>query len=143
MMTLQPGQDVVLDGPWFLRADFDREGADLVILGPDGQQIIVRDYFNQADPPDIRTADGIVLQGEAATVLVGPRNDGPEFAQATDIAQVEPIGTVETIEGEVEVTRADGTKETLRNGDPVFQGDVIETAGGGAIGIVFADESTF
>ena len=38
--------------------------------------------------------------------------------------------------------RADGTRVELEVGDPVFQGDVIET-GSGAIGITFADDSVF
>ena len=57
--------------------------------------------------------------------------------------QVQPIGTIETLEGGVEVTRADGTIVVLQIGDAVYQGDVIETADGAAVGIVFADESTF
>jgi len=66
-----------------------------------------------------------------------------QIAQSQGAAQVEPIGTVETIEGSVEVTRADDSKVTLRAGDAVFQGDVIKTGEGGAVGIVFADESAF
>ena len=66
-----------------------------------------------------------------------------QTAQSQGAAQVEPISTVETIEGSVEVTCADGSKVTLRVGDAVFQGDVIETGDGGAVGIIFADESAF
>ncbi len=142
MLTAQPGQDVIIESAWFLRADFDRVGPDLVIKGPNGEVVVVRDYFNQLNPPDIRTPDGIVLKGETASILAGPRTD-VQFAQAQEIAQVEPIGTVETAEGGVSVTRANGTKVILKSGDPVFQGDIIETDGKGAVGIVFADESTF
>lgn len=142
LITAEAGKDVVIGEAWFLRADFDREGPDLVIKGPDGQVVIVRDYFNLPDPPNITTPDGVVLKGETATILAGPRT-GVQVAQSGELAQVEPIGTVETIEGTVEVTRADGSKVTLQAGDPVFQGDVIETGKAGAVGIVFADESTF
>lgn len=142
VLTAEPGQDIVLSEPWFLRADFDRAGPDLVIKGPDGENVVIRDYFNQPDAPDIRTPDGVVLKGETASILAGPRTD-VQTAQSQGIAQVEPIGTVETVEGSVEVTRADGSKVTLRAGDAVFQGDVIETGDGGAVGIIFADESAF
>ena len=118
VLTAEPGQDIVLSEPWFLRADFDRAG------------------------PDIRTPDGVVPKGETASILAGPRTD-VQTAQSQGAAQVEPIGTVETIEGSVEVTCADGSKVTLRVGDAVFQGDVIETGDGGAVGIIFADESAF
>ena len=142
VLDIKPGEDVVLDGPWFLKADFDRQGGDLVIEGPDGEKVIVTDYFDQPNPPDITTSDGVKLNGETATVLAGPRVDGA-FAQAQELAQVQPIGTIETLEGGVEVTRADGTIVVLQIGDAVYQGDVIETADGAAVGIVFADESTF
>ena len=142
VIDAKPGDDIILDGPWFLKADFDREGGDLVIEGPDSEKVIVQDYFNQPNPPDISTTDGVKLNGETASVLAGPRADAA-FAQVQEIAQVQPIGTVETLEGSVEVTRADGTIVVLQAGDPVFQGDVIETGDGAAIGIVFADESTF
>ena len=118
VLTAEPGQDIVLSEPWFLLADFDRAG------------------------PDIRTPDGVVPKGETASILAGPRTD-VQTAQSQGAAQVEPIGTVETIEGSVEVTCADGSKVTLRAGDAVFQGDVIETGDGGAVGIIFADESAF
>ena len=54
-----------------------------------------------------------------------------------------PIGTVETTDGEVMVVHADGTREQLSLGDPVYQGDTLETADNGTIGVVLSDETTF
>ena len=54
----------------------------------------------------------------------------------------EAIGKVETLEGEVTVTRADGTQDRLAVGDPVFQGDEIAT-GNGSLGVTLADQTTF
>ena len=54
-----------------------------------------------------------------------------------------PIGKVIELEGKATATRADGTKVELKEGDPVFQNDVIETDEDGAVGLEFADESTF
>ncbi len=134
---------ITLEGdPWFLRAEFDRSGPDLRLSGPDGQELIIRDFFNQTPPPDIATADGVVLKGSVATQLAGPLAPG-QFAQAAPASATEPIGRVETAAGEVKATRADGTEVTLNQGDPVFEGDILETAGESAVGIVFADESTF
>ncbi|MEQ8711340.1 MAG: FecR domain-containing protein [Rhodospirillales bacterium] len=53
------------------------------------------------------------------------------------------IGTVEASEGSVWVIRSDGSRAELGNGDPVFQGDLIETAGDGAVGVSFTDGSAF
>ena len=42
----------------------------------------------------------------------------------------------------LKLTRLDGTTSNLNNGDPVFQGDTIETVGSGAVGLVFLDKTT-
>ena len=39
--------------------------------------------------------------------------------------------------------RANGTKVELSEGDPVFQGDILQSGAGGSLGIVLADETTF
>lgn len=54
-----------------------------------------------------------------------------------------PIGKVETLEGQVSVIRADGTRVELKAGDPVYQGDVLQTGDGGAAGLVFIDNTVF
>ncbi|MBC8269418.1 MAG: FecR domain-containing protein, partial [Rhodospirillaceae bacterium] len=69
--------------------------------------------------------------------------DATEIAQAASGADAQPIGTVDTTSGSVVATRIDGTKVELEPGSPVYQGDVIETAGGGSIGVTLADETTF
>ena len=46
----------VPDGPFLLLADYIREGADLVLVGPDGQTVVVRDYFASDAPPTLITA---------------------------------------------------------------------------------------
>jgi len=65
---------------------------------------------------------------------------------STELAQQgigSPIGTVENATGEVIVIRADGTREQLELGDPIYQGDTLETADDGSIGVVLVDETTF
>jgi hypothetical protein len=54
-----------------------------------------------------------------------------------------PIGHVDSLEGSVVAIRTDGTKVELKNGDPVYQGDTLETGADGAVGVVLADETTF
>jgi len=51
------------------------------------------------------------------------------------------IGKIETAAGPVFVTRADGSLAVLGVGDPVFQGDQLETGIGGRVGMIFLDQS--
>tara|TARA_B100001250_G_C19421438_1_gene623369 strand:- start:141 stop:449 length:309 start_codon:yes stop_codon:yes gene_type:complete len=56
------GEPVVISGEaWFLRADFERSGPDLNVHGPEGQQLLIRDYFLHETPPNLTTSDGVSL----------------------------------------------------------------------------------
>ena len=68
---------------------------------------------------------------------------GIELAQALTGVTGEPIGQVETLAGTVTAIRSDGTEVTLQVGDSVFQGDTLGSGPDGAIGVVFADQTTF
>ena len=63
--------------------------------------------------------------------------------RVAELSPVEPIGVVDTVAGEVMAARLDGSKVRLKLGDPVFQGDVLETLDGAGVGVSFLDESTF
>ncbi len=65
-----------------------------------------------------------------------------EIAQAPS-AGGETIGQVSAVQGSASITRTDGSKVPAADGTAIFQGDLVETNTGGAIGITFADESTF
>lgn len=125
-----------------LGADFVRQGPDLILTGADGQQIIGRDFFRLQNPPDLITEGGQLIKAELAIKLAGPLAPG-QYAQAAPAGAGDPIGKVVTAEGKVEANRADGTRVTLKEGDPVYQGDVLETGKDAALGIEFADETTF
>ncbi|MCH7487917.1 MAG: FecR domain-containing protein, partial [Proteobacteria bacterium] len=131
-----PGGDMLLD------ADFVRLGPDLVLIGEDGATVIVRGFFTLQSPPDLMTEGGAVIKAGLAAKLAGPIAPG-QYAQAGPEAAAEPVGTVETVEGTVTAVRADGSEVTLVKGDSVYSGDVLETGSGGAIGIVFVDNTTF
>jgi len=71
---------------------------------------------------------------------------GPvELAQTLPVARIagEAIGQVSAVEGQVTITHADGSKVAATAGTPIFQGDLVETKGDGAVGITFADNTTF
>jgi hypothetical protein len=149
------GADVLTlpEGLSVSEAEFAVDGSDLVLTFPDGSKVTVENYYEQAQPPQLASADGANLSGDMVVQLTGTpdaSNDSAiqQFADASG-AQViggtdgAPIGTVKTLTGEVWVTRADGTRVQLQAGDQVYQGDNIETGPDGAIGVLLADETTF
>ncbi|MEM7425832.1 MAG: tandem-95 repeat protein, partial [Pseudomonadota bacterium] len=133
---------VIPDAHLLFTADFQRSGNDLVLTGKDGQVFIVEDYFAFADPPHLQSPEGAYLFADVVQALAGPLAPG-QYAQAGSTEGKEPIGQVETLEGTAFATRTDGTKVELKVGDPVFQGDVVETGPDSKLGVTFIDETVF
>ena len=78
--------------------------------------------------------------------VTDPVDAAVELAQG--VAQTNPsgpesIGQISALEGTAFITRSDGTKVQASDGTAIFQGDMVETGGTGAIGITFADQSSF
>ncbi|MBT7956013.1 MAG: FecR domain-containing protein, partial [Rhodospirillaceae bacterium] len=125
-------------------AKFEPSGPDLVLTSPSGEQVVIQDYYEQDPPPDLHTPAGGELAGSTAIRLA--QTNAPtqgQFAQAAPSADAQPIGQVESVTGTVTAIRADGSRVELQVGDPVFQGDVMESGANGAVGVVLADETTF
>ncbi|MDA0663389.1 MAG: FecR domain-containing protein [Proteobacteria bacterium] len=124
-------------------AAYRQQGDDLVLTAPDGKTIVVEGYFRLDPPPDLLTPEG----GRLTPAMVDsftPSEALGQYAQAGQLAQAaEPIGQVSELSGSVFAVRADGTRVQLAAGDAVFQGDVVETAAGGAINMIFVDNTTF
>ena len=125
---------------WLPKSDFSRNNSDLIATSHDGDQVILIDYFTNFELPSLLTENGLLLNGSLVRALAGPLAKG-QYAQATDGA-VLSIGEVSTVSGTAKATRLDGTTTNLNAGDPVFQGDTIETEGSGAVGLVFLDKTT-
>ena len=145
LQAVDGGQLTVPGDAWLLKADFSPQGPDLLLTGPDGVQILIRDFFNLENPPDLLTDTGAMITADLAINLAGPVAPG-QSASALDgqLAQVaESIGQVEATDGIVEAIRVDGSKVTLTKGDDIFQGDTLVTAKGAAVGITFIDDTTF
>ncbi|MBT5942037.1 MAG: tandem-95 repeat protein, partial [Rhodospirillaceae bacterium] len=132
------------DGFNFGDAKFEPSGPDLVLTSPDGKQVVIQDYYEQDPAPDLHTPQGGELAGSTAVRLaqVNSPTQG-QTAQAAPTADAQPIGQVESVSGTVTAIRANGERVELQVGDPVFQGDVMESGDQGAIGVVLADETTF
>ncbi|MBI4968434.1 MAG: tandem-95 repeat protein, partial [Rhodospirillales bacterium] len=112
-----------------------------MITGTDGDQILVQDYFATDNPPDIETSGGAKLAAGLVSRLAGPLAPG-QVAADGGVGRGQPIGNVETATGSVQVTHADGTKEMLAKGAPVYQGDVLQTPQGASVGILFVDSTS-
>ncbi len=133
---------VVIDqGLLLLTAQFVRSGPDLILVGKDGSRVLVINFFSSETPPDLYTLNGARIDGSLAEVLAGPRATG--LAQQGEGALGDPIGVIEQADGEVFVTRVNGSREQVQVGDPVYTDDVVETSENGAAGIRFNDDTTF
>ncbi|MBT4428757.1 MAG: hypothetical protein HOC88_17785 [Rhodospirillaceae bacterium] len=133
---------IVPGGPFLLLADYVREGGDLLLVGPDGATILIQGYFDLAEPPALATEGGATMAADLVARLAGPLAPGQYVDTGAGIEE-QPIGRVDESIGEATATRIDGTTVSLQKDSPIFQGDIIETDEGGAIAIVFIDETTF
>ena len=136
------GEDVRLpDGMSLFGAELIRAGGDLVAIDDGGTEVVILDYFATDEAPDL-LASGGRMTPEVVRALAGGRAPG-EYAQSEGDLGAQPIGTVETVDGLVLITRVDGVQVTATAGDPVFQGDVIETGEDGSVYAVFLDGTSF
>ncbi len=131
-----PSESLLLGG------DYARAGSDLLISHADHGQVRIPDYFSHDDLPVLRLDNGALLTGDTVASLAGPLAPG-QYAQAGGGSAGTPIGTVDTAGGTVTATRTDGTTVTLSDGDPVFQGDVVQTGTGSNLSIIFIDDTVF
>ena len=123
-----------------VKSEFHRTNSDLIATTPEGKEIVFIDYFSNFELPSIITENGLLLKGSVLKALAGPLAKGQYVQAAGDGAL--SIGEVSSVTGTVKATRLDGSTSNLNNGDPVFQGDTIETEGSGAVGLVFLDKTT-
>ena len=47
---------------WLLTAEFTRNGHDLILIGVDGKEILLKDYY--INPQDLVTDSGAIIQLE-------------------------------------------------------------------------------
>lgn len=120
-------------------ASMTRQGGDLVLQTPDGQTVVIEGYFNADPAPVLHGPDGSVLTSNLVDSFV---RSPLEFAAGQTANDESPVGAVDEVKGNATVTRADGTVETITNGTPIYQGDIIETDASGAVNIVFLDETS-
>lgn len=139
------GPEVTVPDAAFLSdAQYVRHGADLYAADGAGRTIVIRGYFTADPPPDLVTADGARSAGpELIEPFVVSSTPG-QYAQLGAPASGPQIGQVSEMSGPVFAVRADGTRVELGTGDPLYQGDVVETTGDdSAVRILLIDQTTF
>lgn len=119
---------------------FQRQGPDLLIQG-DGHRALLPDYFNHEHPPALLSPEGAMLDAATVRALSGVGSQW-QFAQAGGGALPAEIGTVRTLVGTATAVRG-GAAQQLEIGQPVFQGDVIETGANSTLGITLVDRTVF
>lgn len=135
----QEGTIQLPDSSYVRDADLSRDGMDLVLEGPHGS-IVIDGYFAQLHAPTLVAPDGSNLTPDLVQSFA---KSSPVYAQATSANDESPIGAVHEVSGSATVTHPDGSSEPIQKGTAIYQGDIIETSGGGAVNIMFIDESTF
>ncbi|MEM8686294.1 MAG: tandem-95 repeat protein [Pseudomonadota bacterium] len=145
-LLLRVGADgapvTVPDAHFLFTAEFDRAGSDLVLSNESGQTVRIMEYFSAASPVDLAAPNGALLKASVVEALAGPLAPA-QYVQAGATTGAAPIGQVETLEGSATVQRTDGTRVNLKIGDPVFQGDVVQSGADSKLGITFIDKTIF
>ena len=71
---------VIPNGDFVLEAGYERLGPDLLLsdkAAESNRSVVVKDYFVQAQLPDLHTSDGTaVIEGHLASHLAGPSTPG-------------------------------------------------------------------
>ncbi|MBF0428059.1 MAG: FecR domain-containing protein [Magnetococcales bacterium] len=132
-----PGEEMLL------RAQFQRHGGDLLLIGTGehaGLKALVPGYFSLSSPPDLVTAAGARITGDLAVRLAGPLLPGV-YAEAVASEGQTGIGSVDSVSGEAVVVRA-GVEIPITKGMPLLEGDVVQTGAKGSVGLIYADKST-
>lgn len=141
--ALEYGQAIDLPHNDFVKnSEILRDGQDLVLQLDDGSSFTVEGYYSVDTSPVLNAPDGSSLTEKLVNSFV--QNQGySEYAQNATMIDASPVGAVEEVSGNATLIRADGSTMDLTIGTPIFQGDVVQTQGDGAVKIAFIDESTF
>ena len=91
VLQAEPGAAMVVPhGALLLVANFVRQGADLLLVWPDGTQILIKGYFALDHPPALITEGGAMLAPDLVARLAGPLAPGPDLYKASCIALYGP-----------------------------------------------------
>ncbi|MEO5345770.1 MAG: putative Ig domain-containing protein, partial [Magnetococcus sp. YQC-9] len=134
------------DGSFLLQGSYARDGFDLVITSRSGEVIRIEGYFALSHPPDLALANGSALTFETVKALALSDNGpvltaGPGAPTGGEAGAA--IGKAASLTGTVEAKGKDGVVRTLKEGDPIQEGDQITTAEQSLAQFVMNDGTTF
>lgn len=136
-----------VDTPWLFQGEFSRIGNHLLIEGPNGEQLLIEDYFS-GPAAKLILPNGTGMTPDMVTNLI--RSDfqetqiaGPEDAVRSDGSGLEVIGKVKFSLGKVKAVSKDGVERAIKRGDEVFEGDEIRTAKNGMVKIELTEGTKF
>ena len=116
-----------------------RSGVDLFVF-KDDREPVLQDYFRSEKRAAHSFPDDTHLTGDIVNALTGH----VEYAQAGGAPDaIKVIGHIQAAIGSGTLTRTGGIALPAKVGDPVCQGDVIEAAADGHVGICFIDGTGF
>ena len=142
LIQIEPGAEAAaLPDPAFLAGEFARNGGDLMLASPDGDSLVLRDYFANETPPDLTVGEAR-LSGPTVETLAGPLAPA-QVAQTGPDAGGDAIGEVTELTGSATAVRSGGAIESLSLGDPIFLGDTLRTGAGSSVGVTFTDDTLF
>ncbi|NGZ05238.1 MAG: tandem-95 repeat protein, partial [Magnetococcales bacterium] len=142
------GDETILlpDASFLLQGEYARDGYDLLITNPDGAMIRITGYFALSHPPLLVLANGSGLTFETVKALA-LADHGPVLA-AGDAAPTggelgKLIGKADSLTGTVEAKGKDGVTRTLKEGDPIHEGDQVTTGEKSLAKFVMQDGTVF
>ena len=142
LVQVEPGAETAaLPDPAFLAGEFARNGGDLMLESPDGDSLVLRDYFANETLPDLAVGEAR-LSGPTVETLAGPLAPA-QVAQTGPDAGGDAIGEITELTGSATVVRTSGATESLSLGDPIFLGETLRTGAGSSVGVTFIDDTLF
>ena len=142
LIQVEPGAETAaLPDPAFLAGEFARNGSDLMLESPDGDSLVLRDYFANETLPDLAVGEAR-LSGPTVETLAGPLAPA-QVAQTGPDAGGDAIGEITELTGSATVVRTSGATESLSLGDPIFLGDTLRTGASSSVGVTFIDDTLF
>ncbi|MEO5347354.1 MAG: putative Ig domain-containing protein, partial [Magnetococcus sp. YQC-9] len=147
-LRIPPGGASILlpDGSFLLQGDYARDGLDLVITNRAGDVIRIEGYFALSNPPDLALVNGSALTFETVKALAFPVESSVLVAGPGAPGAVEPglvVGKVANMSGTVEAKGKDGVVRTLKEGDPIQEGDQLSTSTESLAQFTMNDGTTF
>ena len=135
------GSVLVSEPETLFLGDYSRQGSDLLITH-DGAATLVVGYFAEETSPNLSAPNGAFLSPSVVSALAGPLAPG-QYAQLGGASGFVEIGKILTLTGTASATHPDGVQVNLAIGDPVYQGDVVQTGADSKLGVSFLDGTLF